>query len=104
MGKLPYLEKYPTANSDSFTEDRRIELCRKGVEHAEVMDRDKMSFEFEGTNPTEKLKLYVAVGAKVFEEFGYIVEVLSAYKCPTSPPTFVHVLSLIHISEPTRPY
>ena len=92
-GKIPYLEKYPEANSDSFTQDKCLQLCQTGFHYVLKYGKVK-SFQIMENQKCEKLELYVFVNPSSSEDKSKDdVMVRPAYKCPTIPSSYVHINS-----------
>lgn len=85
-------------NTDSIPEEERKSRCQGGLAH--ILDTYKESrIDFSQTDETGKLKLYLIIndGLKREEPF----KVLPAYKCPTTPPIYIHEGHLVILKDHT---
>lgn len=89
---LPYIKKYPAANTDDYKDDKRVEICQTGFK---ILQNNGKEVTFSNEKPMEKLKAYILARdvAEDANETG--VEIVPAYQCSIEPATYIHV----HFSE-----
>lgn len=66
-----------------------MKLCRDGLVH--VQKEKRKNFALLKNEGTENLQVYVVVTFTPTELGFNVVQILQAYQCPTSPPTYIHV-------------
>lgn len=86
--RLPYLEKHPTADTDNFSEEKRLDWCQNGLNLVKNVDQQR-NVEFLEKTETGKSKVYVLVS--ISSDGLAKIDIVSAYKCPTEPSIYIHI-------------